>query len=99
MKDLVKEANNLIEKLGLFDSLKRRYATVSEVPKIWIPKVEENTSSGLFDFLFKYYKKSRFKCVNRTPKQISFSQLNMYAMNITILYILQQKQYLDPVLY
>lgn len=71
----VKEANNLIEKLGLLDSLKRRYAIISEIPKMWIPKVEENTpSKGLFDSLLKDDKKLRFKGVNRIPKQISFSQ-------------------------
>lgn len=47
-------AEELINKLGLLDSLDRRYATFDEVPKIWVPKETKNESTkGLFTHLAK----------------------------------------------
>lgn len=50
----IKRADEIVEKLGLENSFKRRFATIEDVKKVWVPRVkEENKSGSVFGGLVK----------------------------------------------
>ena len=62
----VQEAEKIVAKLGIADSLERRYARLEEIPTIWKPTVKTNgsRSTGIFG---QVKTKSRSRTGNRYP--------------------------------
>lgn len=48
----VARAEEIVAKLGIANSLKRRYARLEEVQKVWVPKVDEPKPAGVFGGVF-----------------------------------------------
>ena len=49
----VARAEEIVAKLGIANSLKRRYARLDELQKVWVPKIEEpKTARGVFGNVF-----------------------------------------------
>lgn len=69
------KAEELITKLGLLNSLDRRYATFEEVPKIWVPKETKNNSGeGLFTHLADNEPTKTKQFSSNCPIPISFNK-------------------------
>ncbi len=71
----IKEAEKLVEKLGVASSLNRRYATLDDVlNKLWVPKAPEvaepNKKGGVFDHLLPQSKKGGAVAPIELPTQV-----------------------------
>jgi hypothetical protein len=67
----IEQAEKVVEKMGIANSLKRRYAKVEEIEAIWRPKEPENNQSGgIFDHL----KNSEEKEINLPAKRMTWKK-------------------------
>lgn len=59
----IKRAEEIVEKMGIKNSLVRRFATLDEIEKIWVPKIEEKNETendkGVFSHLLKDNKEKK----------------------------------------
>jgi hypothetical protein len=86
----IEQAESIIEKMGCADSLRRRYATIDEIPTIWKPTHFKAPQDGIFGHLKKGAMKDKMEF---DAKKISYEKFlaDVIPTAISINVILQNR--------